>query len=126
MMPTVIWWRFEVHLIFCAFAFARLNAGSSMAARIAIMAMTTSNSMSVKPWCLRCIIFAIMVIPDDRTLTHSHGQCHCHIIRLRRTGDLKPVGARSGANHSGTVKESWWHEGLVALQQRPCFSGFEP
>jgi len=34
----------------CAFCFARLKAGSSIAARMAMMAMTTSNSMSVKPF----------------------------------------------------------------------------
>lgn len=33
----------------CAFAFAFDNAGSSMAARMAMMAMTTKSSMSVKP-----------------------------------------------------------------------------
>ena len=39
---------FETHLIAWALALALLNAGKSIAARIAMMAMTTSNSMSVK------------------------------------------------------------------------------
>jgi hypothetical protein len=38
-------------LIPLAVSFARVNAGSSIAARIAMMAITTSNSISVKPAC---------------------------------------------------------------------------
>jgi hypothetical protein len=34
----------------CAFILALVRAGKSMLARIAIMAITTNNSMSVKPW----------------------------------------------------------------------------
>jgi len=33
-----------------ALPFARDNAGKSMAARMAMMAITTSNSIRVKPW----------------------------------------------------------------------------
>src|SRR5207249_11175845 len=40
--------RLETQLIFCAFAFAEDKTGSSIAARIAMMAITTSNSMRVK------------------------------------------------------------------------------
>jgi hypothetical protein len=32
-------------------------------------------------------------------------------------------------NHSRTANEGLWHEGLeglAALQQHPCFSGFKP
>ena len=35
--------------IICALILARLKAGNSMAARIAIMAITTSSSISVNP-----------------------------------------------------------------------------
>ncbi len=35
----------------CAFSFEEANAGNSIAARIAMMAMTTSNSISVNPFC---------------------------------------------------------------------------
>ena len=38
-------------LVACALAFARVNAGNNIAARIAMMAMTTSSSMSVKAFC---------------------------------------------------------------------------
>src|ERR1041385_3091776 len=41
------WRRLERQLIFCALHFARERAGSSIAARIAIIAMTTSNSINV-------------------------------------------------------------------------------
>ena len=37
--------------ISCAFVFALLNAGRSIAARIAMIAITTSNSMNVNPAC---------------------------------------------------------------------------
>src|SRR6266446_2131618 len=41
------WRRLEMHLTRLAFSLALDNAGNSMAARIAMIAMTTSNSMSV-------------------------------------------------------------------------------
>src|SRR5688500_18738418 len=41
--------RLETHLIFCAFSLALASAGSSMLARMAMIAMTTSNSIRVKP-----------------------------------------------------------------------------
>jgi hypothetical protein len=40
-------------LIRCDRAFARANAGNNMAARMAMMAITTSNSMSVNPLAAR-------------------------------------------------------------------------
>src|SRR5262245_9776621 len=51
-MPRAIWRRLLRHLIRLPFSLAALKAGNSMAARIAMMAMTTSSSMSVKPPCL--------------------------------------------------------------------------
>src|SRR5437016_2248136 len=42
------WWPLFMHMIPWAFIFALDNAGSNMAARMAIMAMTTSSSISVK------------------------------------------------------------------------------
>src|SRR6266496_2994389 len=41
--------RLLTHWIVCALAFAFANAGNKRPARIAITAMTTSNSMRVKP-----------------------------------------------------------------------------
>jgi hypothetical protein len=38
------------HLVNCARAFALDNAGNNIAARMATMAITTSNSIKVKPW----------------------------------------------------------------------------
>jgi hypothetical protein len=46
--PSAIWWWLLLHLIRLAFSFARPSVGNSIAARIAMMATTTSNSMSVK------------------------------------------------------------------------------
>src|ERR1041385_6615735 len=43
-----------MHWVPCAFNLARLNAGKSMAARMAMMAMTTNSSISVnapRRWC---------------------------------------------------------------------------
>ena len=39
----------EMQFAICAFRFALANAGNNMAARMAIMAMTTSSSIKVKP-----------------------------------------------------------------------------
>jgi len=39
-----------LHAAFCAAFFARCSAGNSMAARIAIIAITTSNSINVNPF----------------------------------------------------------------------------
>ena len=50
-MPN--WRMSDIHLIRCARALALANAGNSMAARIAIMAMTTNSSINVKPENLR-------------------------------------------------------------------------
>ena len=43
-----IWCRLFRHTVACPLAFARLSAGSSRAARMAMIAMTTSSSMRVK------------------------------------------------------------------------------
>src|SRR5262245_10216296 len=41
--------RLLMHAVRCAFSLALDNAGSNMAARIAMMAMTTSSSINVNP-----------------------------------------------------------------------------
>src|SRR5262249_1073691 len=43
-----VWRRFDTQLIMCAFRLAFDRAGNNMAARIAMMAMTTSSSIKVK------------------------------------------------------------------------------
>jgi hypothetical protein len=45
-----------MHLVFCALSFALLNAESNMLAKTAMMEITTSNSINVKP--LRACGFA--------------------------------------------------------------------
>ncbi len=51
-MPTnPICFRLLIHLILCALLFAADKAGSNIAARMAMMAMTTSSSIKVKPVC---------------------------------------------------------------------------
>src|SRR6516162_8319369 len=45
--PNCFWLLMQVAVV--ALSFARLRAGSSIAARMAMMAMTTSNSINVKP-----------------------------------------------------------------------------
>ena len=47
--PRPIWRRFELQLVVHAFCLADESAGSSSAARMAMMAMTTSSSISVNP-----------------------------------------------------------------------------
>ena len=47
-MPSPICFRFEVQLVLQDSCFARDNAGKSRLARIAMMAMTTNNSINVK------------------------------------------------------------------------------
>ena len=54
-MATMSCFRLFTHFVFCAISFALLSAGNKRDARMAITAMTTSNSISVKPLpiCLR-------------------------------------------------------------------------
>ena len=47
----------DVHLMALAFSLAMDNAGNSMPARMAMMAMTTSSSIKVKPLCLERNVF---------------------------------------------------------------------
>jgi hypothetical protein len=54
-MPRPICFSFETQLMDQAFCFARDNAGKSKLARMAIMAMTTNNSINVKARCVYTI-----------------------------------------------------------------------
>src|SRR5687768_11480378 len=47
--PMATWWLLFMHWIPCALIFAFDSAGRSIPARIAMIAMTTSSSISVKP-----------------------------------------------------------------------------
>ena len=50
MFPVVSCRRLLMQPMPCAFCLALANAGSSMAARMAMMAMTTSSSIKVNPF----------------------------------------------------------------------------
>ena len=60
-MPTPIWRKLLRHCVRLAFSLARPSAGNNIAARMAMIAMTTSNSISVKPG--RCGGDDFMVTP---------------------------------------------------------------
>ena len=47
-MASAIWWLLLIHVVRLAWSLARLNAGNNSAAKIAMMAMTTSSSTRVK------------------------------------------------------------------------------
>ncbi len=47
-MAKPIWWTFDLHLANRAAPFARVSAGNSIAARTAMIAITTSSSTRVK------------------------------------------------------------------------------
>ena len=55
-----------MHAVRCAFSFALANAGKSIAASIAMIAMTTSSSMRVKPVLLVSCRFFIFSGPSGR------------------------------------------------------------
>ena len=48
-IPTPIWRRLLAQLARIAFSFELLSDGNNKAARMAIIAITTNNSMSVNP-----------------------------------------------------------------------------
>src|ERR1035441_6944564 len=56
LMPRPICFLFETQLMVHAFCFALDNAGKSSDARIAIMAITTNNSINVKARCVYTIL----------------------------------------------------------------------
>lgn len=53
MIPMPAWRRFDKHVVFLAASLACANTGKSMAAKIAMIAMTTSNSIRVKAFWFR-------------------------------------------------------------------------
>src|ERR1035437_7153349 len=76
--------RLLMHDIPCAFCFALDSAGSSIAASMAMMAMTTSSSINVKPdgfWLLTFIFFRIVAFKhpaQDRKSTRLNSS-HANI-----------------------------------------------
>src|ERR1035437_2940096 len=65
--------RLLTHRICCALVFAEDSAGNRRAARMAMMAMTTSNSINVNAHDSFLRVFTI-VLGGDATLTGSAGQ----------------------------------------------------
>src|SRR5678816_1197170 len=58
-MPKVICLRLLIQFVWSALALARASAGSSIAARIAMMAITTSNSIRVNAEMLRLRVVVV-------------------------------------------------------------------
>src|SRR5437762_3103467 len=75
----ICFWLFR-HAMRCALALAFANAGSNSAARMAMMAMTTSNSISVKALRGRMLFF-IQDAPWDTNWTLRVAR-HVHTIYL--------------------------------------------
>jgi hypothetical protein len=73
---TTHWWRFERHWVDWACLFALARAGNSIAAKIAMMAMTTSSSTSVNPPPRRRVYFdfnvsIVMQFAETRSVSDS-------------------------------------------------------
>src|SRR5436190_1242888 len=111
-------------LIRCARIFARVNAGRSSAARIAMIAMTTSNSINVKPASKQCRLFAdvwesepiifafdaiILIISwiGERTIHHSLLHGNQTVVAAQLTRRLTEKGSLAN-----------WIGGLVAEQPK--------
>ena len=66
------WWLLFRQPIPCALVLAFASAGSNMLAKIAIMAMTTSNSISVKPLFLFVVFMIEWVLELEVWLTNTN------------------------------------------------------
>src|SRR5437879_1447545 len=91
--------RLLTQLICLALSFARDRAGSNMAARIAMMAITTSSSIKVKaklraPRRVKTLIIALRLAQVDGLRYHSIGLCRA--VRFFRLMCSLP-GKRPGA-----------------------------
>src|SRR5438552_9464133 len=94
--PTWICFRLLMHKIACARILAWLSAGKSMAARMAMIAMTTSSSIKVKAGLRRRFIerrigrdlTALLGIPSDEPEEFwdgiSNGIGDCPVVDLTR------------------------------------------
>src|SRR5580658_8434 len=76
--------RLFMHAISCAFIFAEESVGNSRATRIAITAMTTSNSINVNA----------RRVPMRRIKLPNHLKCKGEIFQLEMTGE--PPGSPTG------------------------------
>jgi hypothetical protein len=69
-MPRVNCLTLDTHLIWCAFSLALAKAGSSMAARMAMMAMTTKSSIKVKARHTTFLLFLLIIFFAFNRLAH--------------------------------------------------------
>src|SRR5438093_13268865 len=80
------WWKFEVQVIMRALVLARDRVGKSRLARIAMMAITTNNSMSVKA---RRLLFVRNCVseaaPRFEAAPVEHDAFRLWFIRMNRT-----------------------------------------
>ena len=72
----------------CARFFALDSAGSNRAARMAMMAITTSNSMRVNPTAIFLYRFFNILIINSDVYNNNTGQAHTQLLRRRMK--LKP------------------------------------
>src|SRR5687767_12496782 len=88
-MPRPICLRLERHTVWVALALARANAGNSRLARMAMMAITTSNSMSVNATkhgrCVR-LVSKIWFIPAPVTFLLTMYCLACNGVYCRDQG----------------------------------------
>lgn len=79
-MPRPICFKLLWHELRRAFSRARANTGNKIAAKIAIMAMTTSNSIKVKPYHLLVYDTGIFMMSSSLLqLRLSAGRTFCPI-----------------------------------------------
>src|SRR6185436_12644084 len=70
-----------MHSVRLAVSFARARAGSNIAARMAMMAMTTKSSISVKPHAIGKSARKHLQCPEGRTTgVAKAGRCDCDLI----------------------------------------------
>src|SRR5690348_3325826 len=69
------------HVAACALSFALLNAGSSIAARMAMIAITTSNSISVNAGAAVFVEYSRCFMLE---LLHIVRNWSCNLLRRRR------------------------------------------
>src|SRR4051794_1281677 len=104
--------RLLTHEICCALHFALESAGNSIAARMAMMAMTTSNSINVKPW--RAAVFL-----DGKNLEKVRGL----FIRSALIGNRfsrNPAPSQSGYLVKSLTYSCRWSRLKIAAVQNMC------
>src|ERR1700722_15630933 len=92
-----------MHWADCACALARAKAGRSMAARIAIMAMTTKSSINVKP---RAFFASPLIFIEQSSVV---------ILRRLRARDLNDEEARTHADGIGHAECTRGAEGACCI-----------